>query len=57
LNGESDAKKDDERRRPTGPYHGVPLGGLEEREGKLHKNKIFESDATTNHISVLGIEL
>jgi hypothetical protein len=58
LNEESHAKNNDERRSQTpGSYHGVPLGGLEEREGKLHKNKKFESDAATNHISVLGIEV
>ena len=40
LNEESNAKNNDERRSQTpGSYHGVPLGGLEEREGKLHKNK------------------
>jgi len=40
LNEESHAKNNDERRSQTpGAYHGVPLGGLEKREGKLHKNK------------------
>lgn len=60
INEESKTRNNNERRIQTpGSYHGVPLGGLEEREGKLHKNKKkkFESDAATNHISVLGIEV
>ena len=57
MNGESDAKNDDERSQTPGSYHWVPMGGLEEREGKLHKNTKFESDAAINHISVLAIDV